>query len=425
MSRKHVFHKSRAEPIDNRAGNGNMGAIHLGMAQSGKVVNEHTAMSLSAVFACVRVLSEDIAALPLHTFRYTEDGDSAPAHDHPLYQLLYRQPNPEMTSFTFRQTMMVSLLLWGNAYAQIVRDGRGQVTALYPLAPNRMSIARNTAGLLIYQYERDDDEATPGTKQKAVLLKSDDVLHIVGMSYDGIVGISPLALSRDCLGLALAAQEYGARFFSNGGTPAGLLTTDKVLKDPEKQRERWMQVYGGTSNAGKIAVLEEGLDFKPISSSPEEAQLLDTRKFSVTEIARIFRVPPHLVGDLSAATFSNIENQALQYVKFTLMPWIIRWEQALCTKLLLPSEQSSMHIRFQVDGLMRGDYQTRMGAYSTGIQNGFMSPNDVRRLENMNCIPDPAADKYFFNGTLIPIDLAAQGANYPKSRQAGGEKEVE
>jgi HK97 family phage portal protein len=407
---RQLFRHQRDKP-SNRAGNGQLGMIHMGATAAGKPVNEFTALSLSAVFACVRVLSEDVAAIPLHTYRYKEDGDSVIAREHPLYVLLHDAPNPEMTSFSFRQSMMVSLLLWGNAYAQIVRDGRGQVTALYPLAPNRVTLYRDKLGALVYNYQRSDpEEASPEHGQQSVTLPAENILHIVGLGFDGLMGLSPLALSRDTLGLALAAQEYGARYFSNSGLPSGTLETDKIIKDKDRLREDWMRLYGGTGNAGRTAILEEGLHFNPISSSPEEAQLLDTRKFSVTEIGRIFRIPPHLIGDLDKATFSNIEHMSLEYVKFTLMPWVRRWEDALCQKLLLPSEKRDYGVRFNVDGLMRGDYATRMAAYASAIQNGFMSPNDVRRLENMNRIPGEAGDRYYFNGTLCPIERA--GAAY-------------
>ena len=272
----------------------------FGGTTSGKRVDERTAMTVTAVYACVRILSESIAGLPLHVYKYKPDGGKERDIAHPLFRLLHDAPNSEMTSFVFRETLMAHLLLWGNAYAQIIRDGRGQVLALYPLLPSRMKVDRDDAGRIIYEYAKDGGPPVP--------LRGEDVLHIPGLGFDGLVGYSPIAMARNAVGLALATEEYGSKFFANGANPGGVLEHPGVVKNPEQLRESWYGQLGGSGKAHKIAVLEEGLKFHAIGIPPEAAQFLQTRKFQTTEIARIFRIPPHLIGDLEKATFSNIEH---------------------------------------------------------------------------------------------------------------------
>ena len=248
------------------------------------------------------------------------------ALDHPLYNLLHDEPNPEMSSFVFRETLMTHLLLWGNAYAQIIRNGKGEVIALYPLMPNRMVVDRDTKGRLYYQYTTSTEDA-PTMKGVTVNLPPSDVLHIPGLGFDGLVGYSPIAMAKNAIGMAIACEEYGAKFFANGAAPGGVLEHPGTIKDPQRVRESWQSTFGGSGNSNKIAVLEEGMKYTPIGISPEQAQFLETRKFQVNEIARIFRVPPHMVGDLEKSSFSNIEQQSLEFVKYTLDPWVVRWEQ--------------------------------------------------------------------------------------------------
>jgi len=340
-----------------------------------------------AVYACVRILAEAIAGLPLHIYRYKKDGGKEKALTHPLYYLLHDEPNPEMTSFVFRETLMSHLLLWGNAYAQIIRDGAGRVLALYPLLPSKMTVDRAPNGELYYTYRRDSEESRTNSKAGLVYLRSDEVLHIPGLGFDGLVGYSPIAMAKNAIGMAIACEEYDASFFANGANPGGVLEHPGVLKDPAKVRESWNAVYQGSANAHRIAVLEEGMKFQQIGIPPEQAQFLETRKFQINEIARIFRVPPHMVGDLEKSSFSNIEQQSLEFVKYTLDPWVVRWEQALQKALLLPSEKRKYFVKFNVDGLLRGDYASRMNGYAVARQNGWMSANDIRELEDMNRIP--------------------------------------
>jgi HK97 family phage portal protein len=379
----------------------------FGGTTAGKMVNERTAMQTTAVYACVRILAEAIAGLPLHVYRYRLDGGKERVPFHPLYHLLHDEPNPEMTSFVFRETLMSHLLLWGNAYAQVVRNGRGQVIALYPLLPSKMEVSRASNGELVYKYYRDVDESSINPKGGYVTLRKDEVLHIPGLGFDGLVGYSPIAMAKNAIGVSLATEEYGAAFFANGANPGGVLEHPGVIKDIQRVKDSWNSAYQGSGNAHKVAVLEEGMKFQAIGIPPEQAQFLETRKFQINEIARIFRVPPHMVGDLEKSSFSNIEQQSLEFVKYTLDPWVIRWEQSLQQILFLPSEKSSLFIKFNVDGLLRGDYQSRMNGYATGRQNGWMSANDIRELEDMNRIPvEEGGDLYLVNGNMLPLNQA-------------------
>jgi HK97 family phage portal protein len=404
MSVFKTLFRSRDKPVTNSLF-GSAYSFFFGSTTSGKTVNERTAMQTSAVYACVRILAETIASLPLHTYRSTANG-SEKAIDHPLYHLLHDEPNSEMTSFVFRETLMSHLLLWGNSYSQIIRDGRGNVIALYPLMPNRMMVGRSTNGELYYLYSvyTDEDPMLKGVGQ--VCLSSDEVLHIPGLGFNGLIGYSPIAMAKNAIGMSIAVDEFGSKFFANGASPGGVLEHPGVLKDPARVRDSWNSVYGGSSNSNKVAVLEEGLSFKPITIPPEQSQFLETRKFQTEEICRIFRVPPHLVASLDKATFSNIEHQSISFVVNTIRPWLVRIEQSINKALLLQGEKKEYFVSFVADGLLRGDYASRMQGYSIGIQNGFLSPNDVRALENLNSIP--FGDTFMVNGNLLKLqDIGA------------------
>ena len=403
--------KSRDKPQNRTAGSNY--AFFMGGTTSGKTVTERSAMQMTAVYSCVRILSEAVAGLPLHLYKYTDSGGKAVALDHPLYHLLHDEPNPEMSSFVFRETLMTHLLLWGNAYAQIIRNGKNEIVALYPLMPNKMSVDRDENGRLYYTYYRGNDEAIKN-KEFAVTLQPSDVLHIPGLGFDGLVGYSPIAMAKNAIGMAIACEEYGAKFFANGAAPGGVLEHPGTIKDPQRVRESWQSTFGGSGNANKIAVLEEGMKYTPIGISPEQAQFLETRKFQINEIARIFRVPPHMVGDLEKSSFSNIEQQSLEFVKYTLDPWVIRWEQSIMRSLFSEDEKAAYFVKFNLEGLLRGDYQSRMNGYAIGRQNGWMSANDIRELENLDRIPaKDGGDLYLINGNMLPLKDAGAFANTP------------
>ena len=424
--------KSRDKPTDRTAGSGY--SFFLGSCSSGKYVTERSAMQMTAVYCCVRILSEAVASLPLQFYRYTDEGGKEKAVEHPLYFLLHDEPNPEMTSFIFRETLMTHLLLYGNAYSQIIRNGKGEVVALYPLMPDRMTVDRDDHGRLYYEYtvyDSDDVNGRKGTDKvgKTVKLQPYDVLHIPGLGFDGLVGYSPIAMAKNAIGLAIATEEYGSKFFANGAAPSGVLEHPGTIKDPSRVRESWQATFGGSGNANKVAVLEEGMKYTPISISPEQAQFLETRKFQIDEIARIFRVPPHMIGDLEKSSFNNIEQQSLEFVKYTLDPWVSRWEQAMVRALLTPEEKKKFFFKFNVDGLLRGDYQSRMNGYATARQNGWMSANDIRELENLDRIPaEQGGDLYLINGNMTKLEdagiFAADGGS-ERSEGEGAEPEQE
>lgn len=372
--------------------------FYFGTSASGKAVNPSSAIQMSAVYACVRVIAETIASLPFHVYETTENG-SRKAPEHPLYRLIHDEPNKEMTSFILRETMLAHLLLYGNAYCQIIRTGRDKIDSLYPLLPDKMEVDRDAGGLLTYTYTTSDG--------KRWRLEPRDVLHIPGLGFDGVMGYSPIALEKSAIGLGIAAEEYGSKFFSNGARPSGILTHPNTVKDPAALRASWNAAYGSSSNASRVAVLEEGMTFVPLSLPNNEAQFLETRKFQVSEICRIFRVPPHMIGDLDRATFSNIEHQSIDFAVHTIRPWLVRIEQAVNRALFSEKEKGRFYVQFNLDGLMRGDYKSRMEGYAIARQNGWMSANDIRELENMNAMSDEeGGNAYLVNGNMIPVNLA-------------------
>lgn len=310
-----------------------------------------------------------------------------------------------MTSFILRETLLAHLLLYGNAYCQIIRTGRDKIDSIYPLLPDKMEVDRDAGGLLTYTYTTSDG--------KRWRLDSRDVLHIPGLGFDGVMGYSPIALEKSAIGLGIAAEEYGSKFFSNGARPSGILTHPNTVKDPAALRASWNAAYGSSSNASRVAVLEEGMTFVPLSLPNNEAQFLETRKFQVSEICRIFRVPPHMIGDLDRATFSNIEHQSIDFAVHTIRPWLVRIEQAINRALFSDKEKAGspggrrFYVQFNLDGLMRGDYKSRMEGYAIARQNGWMSANDIRELENINPMSDEeGGNAYLVNGNMIPVNLA-------------------
>ncbi|MDI3341602.1 MAG: phage portal protein [Sphaerobacter sp.] len=379
-------------------------------SSSGLAVNEESALRVAAVYSAVRVLAETLAMLPLHVYRRLARGKDR-ASEHPLYPLLHDQPNPEMTSFVFRETLMGHLALWGNAYAQIVYDGAGRVAELWPLRPDWMDVDRDASGRLRYVYR---------TPAGARTFAPSEVLHIPALSFDGLKGKPPLAVAREAIGLALATQEYGARFFANDARPGIVLKHPGTLSDKARANllESWNRMHQGLRGAHRAAVLEEGMDIATVGIPPEDAQFLESRRFQVTEIARIFRVPPHLIGDLDRATYSNIEQQSLEFVQYTMLPWLRRWEQAINAKLFTEQERRDGYfVEFQVEGLLRGDTKSRYEAYAVGRQNGWLSANDIRELENLN--PIEGGDVYLVPLNMVPASAVGSEPSQPQGGKPG------
>lgn len=358
-------------------------------------------MQSSAVYACVRILAETVASLPLPVYERLPIGGKARAPTHSLYTVLHDVANPEMSAFSLRETMQAHLALWGNAYAEIVRDAGGRVRELWPIAPNLVTVNRSTVTKeLLYSVQLPDGTQKP--------MSAGQILHIPGLGFDGIKGLAPIGYARQSIGLALATEEFGARFFGNGTNLGGIAKHPGKLSEQGSKnlRESINEKYSGISKSHRIMLLEEGMEFEKLGIPPEDAQFLETRKFQLNEIARIYRVPPHMIGDLERATFSNVEQQSIDFVVHTIRPWLVRWEKSIMLKLLTPDERRRYFAEFVVDGLLRGDIKSRYEAYAVGRQNGWLSANDIREMENLNAIE--GGDIYLVNGNMIPADQAGQ-----------------
>jgi HK97 family phage portal protein len=373
-------------------------AMDLAIAGPGSVagiqVTPDSAMRLATVFAVVRVLAESVASLPFITYKKLADGGKERATDHPLYDLLRYEPNPETTALEFWETAMGHLLLWGNFYAQIERNGYG-VVALWPLRPDRMAVAR-LDDQVIYVYREPNGQTTG--------FRFDEIFHVRGLSFDGLTGVSPIAYARESIGLALAAEAYGARFFANDSRPGGLLSyAGKMNKEAkDRLREAWAEMQSG-ANRGKVGVLDDGWSWQQIGVPPEDAQFLETRKYQRTDICAIFRVPPHKVGDLERATFSNIEHQSIEFVTDSLRPWLVRIEQAVRRDLFrITAGKRSHFAEFLVDALLRGDAMSRSQALAIQRQNGVITANEWREVENRNRVE--GGDDLLVNGAMTPLD---------------------
>jgi HK97 family phage portal protein len=369
---------------------------------AGVNVSPDSAMRISAVWACVRVLSETIASLPLLVYRRRDDGGRERASGHPLYDLLHTQPNRWQTAFEFFEMLTACVLLRGNAYAEIVPGPRGPVDQLLPLHPDRVTVEALRGGGQRYRVNRDD-----GTVD--TLLDS-EVLHLRGLSSDGITGLSVVEYAREAMGLSLATESYGARLFSQNARPGGVLThPNKLSQDvADRIRTSWQQAHSGLANAHSVAVLEEGMKFEPVGMTNEDAQFLATREFQIEEVARWFRVPLHMISSTTKATSwgSGIEQLSLGFVTYTLLPWLRRWEQAISRDLI--SATDTYFCEFLVDGLLRGNTKDRYDAYAVARNWGWMSVNDIRRRENMNPV-GPEGDRL-----LEPLNMKGLGEPSPQ-----------
>lgn len=375
-----------------------LAALGASSTVSGISVSPESAMQMSAVWACVRLISESIASLPLHVYRRV-DVRTRERVSGPLVHLLHSEPNRIMSSFTWRETMAAHVLLWGNGYSLIVRRSNGEPLEFLPVASKHVKVLRTPGGYVAYDVVLPDG--------MRVRVPQTDMLHIPSLAFDGVVGVSPIRYAAQSIGLALAAEQYGAAFFGNGSTPSGYISLPgKINKEQAAVlRETWYATYGGVKNSHKTAVLFENGKFERISIPPEEAQFIETRKHQVADIARWYRVPPHMIGDLDKATFSNIEHQQLEFVTHTLRPWLVRFEQEINRKLF-PSRSDGMpsdtYAEFSVDGLLRGDVASRSDYYVKGRQWGWLSANDVRALENLG--PIAGGDVY-----MAPLNMDTVG----------------
>lgn len=344
---------------------------------SGIPVDAQLSLQFSAVWAAVRIISESIASLPINIVEEFANGEKLRIKSHPLYSLLNYAPNKIMTPFGFFETNLLSLCLYGNSYSKIIRDGSGRPISLEFLHPSNIEIKSYDGDIYYHRTDTEDE-----------MYLASEIIHFVGLSNDGIHGISPIEKARENIGLGLAAQKFGARFFNSGGQPSGSLSTDKTLSAEavERLRASFNNRYAGVGNTQQTIVLEEGLEFKPISIPPDQAQFLATRTFSIQEIARIFRVPPHLLADLTKSSFNNIVEQELEFVTHTIRPYIVRIEQELERKLLLSTERNRFSLKFNLEALLRADPKTRSEFYRSMVSNGIMTINEVRAKEDLNPI---------------------------------------
>jgi len=387
-----------------------VGLLDGARSAAGVYVSEESSLRNTAVLACVRILSQSTAMLPLPVYRRLQPRGKERAPDHPLYPLLMEQANPEMTAFELRRWLMQHVLLYGNGYAEIEWSNGGQARALWPLVSAQMRVERRN-GALVYFY------TLPAGK--TIELPAWKVLHLRGMSGNGVIGFSVVRqLMSEPIGLGLAMQEYGARFFGNGARPGIVLEHPGTLSDKafKNLMTSWSNAHEGLSNAHRLRILEEGMKVNVLSVPPEEAQFLESRQFQVTEVARAFGVPPHLIGDLARATFSNIEQQSMDFLQYSVGPWLTQIEQTVHAQLMRASERKTYFVEHLRDAILQADTETRYRAYSVGRQWGWLSANDIRERENMNPIED--GDVY-----LSPMNMAPAGEE--PDAEAQGRRETQ
>lgn len=382
---------------------------------AGASVTERNAMQLTTVYACVRIISETIASLPLIVYKKNEKGGKDRKPDHPAYKVLHDEANPEMTAFSFWETIFHWVLTHGNGYAEIERDGAGRLVALWPLSPE-FTYPDRKDGKLVYRVHMDG--------KPELILPAEKVLHIHGLGWDGRTGYSPIQMARESIGFAKATEEYGSRFFGEGGKPGGVLEMDGTLRDrgaADRVRESWAQIHGGPSNSHRIAILEAGMKYKPISLPPNDAQFLETRRFQKADIAQIYRVPLHMLNDLTNATFSNIEHQSIEFVVHTIRPYLVRAEQEIRRKLFNTELNKGYTAEWLVDGLLRGDAKSRNEALQIQRQNGIINADEWRAIENMNPQDGEQGKAYLVNSAMIAVDQALIPMDQRKPKVEGGD----
>jgi HK97 family phage portal protein len=370
-----------------------------GPVAAGVHVNNWNALTYSAVWSAVGQISSTVASLPLKFYKRLPDGGKEAYVSHRLYELLHDNPNPEMTSFIFREMLQAHVLTWGNAYAEIERDGASRPVALWPIPPDRCDPVRDEAGRLAYRVR-----GVGGFRD--VVIPAMDMLHVPGLGFDGMEGYSVIEKARESFGLGLAAERFGATFFGNGSTFGGFLSHPARLSPEARQNlQESLKKHEGPSKAHRILLLQEGMTYLERKGiPPNDAQFLQTREFQIQEVARWFRISPYKLGDLSRATFSNIEHQAIEYYTDTIRPWLVRWEQEINRKLVSPLERRQQFAAFVIEGALRGDVHSRYSAYAVGRQWGWLSADDVRELENMNPLPRGQGRIYLLPQNMVPAD---------------------
>ena len=371
---------------------------------SGVKVSVDRALHHSTIYSCVNILSESLASLPLSVYEKTTKGEknyNKKALKHPLYNLLHDEPNDDMTSFTWIQVVMIHLLLRGNHYSQIIRNNAGHITGIYPLDPEKMKVVRLESGRIGYIYRHDS--------YGEVALENMEVLHFIGMTLDGIIGISPIEYNRNTIGSSIAMEEFGATLFKNGANPSGVVSGSKVgsMSDIafDRFRKSFKENHQGLMNTGKPLILEDGFTFTPITISNRDGQYLENRKFSKAEEAAMYRIPLHMINELDKASFSNIEHQSMQFVVDAIRPWAVRIEKEIKRKCLTTKEKITHYIKFNLGALLRGDTKSRYEGYESAITKGcWMTRNEARELEDLN--PIDGLDEM-----IIPLNFGKEGSD--------------
>lgn len=400
-----IFTRSRKEPISEQDFARYLGG---GETWAGMDIDRTTVLGISAVYAAVRIISETIGSLPLITYRRIPGGKER-AENHHIYDLLHLSPNPEQTPMQFKETMQGHICLLGNAYAYKVLNGRGEVTELWPLDPEKMRMKR-ISGKLKYIYTRDGEETR---------LSRDEIFHVAGMGYDGMMGYAPLEIAKNTYGQALAMHRFGSEFFKNSGTPGGYISLPQGVKLQNEAaitrlKSSWEDKHKDWGNKHRIGVLENGGEFKTVTIPPEHAQFIQTMKFSVTDIARIYRLPPPMLADLERSTYSNIEFQGIEFIVHSMGPWFVRWEQTARTQLVPDRDRSEIFSEFLVNALLKGDIKSRYEAYRIGREIGVLSGNEIRAFENMN--PVDGGDELYVPLNWMPL-TADQSAGMEEQQQ--------
>lgn len=361
---------------------------------SGVSVTPDTALTYSAVYAAVRCIAESVSSLPLNYYERLPAGGKAHAKANPLHYLLHDEPNPEMTSLQWREASMAHLLLHGNSYTEIVRDLEGNAVELWPIDPTMVAPRRTDSGELYYELNRGKSFITAG-----------NMLHIPGLSFDGISGVSPITLARQSLGLSMAIEQFGAGYFGRGARPGGVLTFPGQLSPEARQnlRRSFEELHAGGANSHRVALLEAGLKWEAIGVPPDDSQFLQSREFQIIEVARWFNLPPNKLKDLSKTSYNSLEQMEISFVVDTLRPWLVRWEQQLNRKIIRPKDRGSYFFEFNVDGMLRGDQASRYQSYSVARNWGWLSVNEIREKENLNPISE-GGDVY-----MQPLNMQSLG----------------
>lgn len=392
-----------------------------GPAWSGETVTVDSALNLSTVWACTRAIAESSSMLPL-SLNKRKGEDRVAVENHPLYRVLHDEPNEKMSDQEWREATTATCVLRGDGFGRIIRrPGSGEVIGIYPLPYDSVSLDDSRS--LTYEIKTGN-----GVNNETFTVRPDkphDIFHLRGIGFNGLRGASIITMARQSIGAVQAADKYAAKYYAAGGRVPYLLKTEAKFRNDEERkqfREAWEAVYSGTDNFHKAPILEGGLEYQQIGLSPEDAQFLETRQFNIPEICRWFRISPHLVGDLSRATFSNIEHLAIEFVTHTLMAWLVRWEKAVYRCLLTPEEKAAgYYAKHNVNALLRGDFQSRMAGYSQALQIGKNSIDEIRALEDENPLPNGLGKSHFVQGALVVLPGTGEPLPAQQPKQNGGD----